>query len=96
MADPFSRDTSGEHCPFPRPPTELSAWERLTLEGGSELERLLGWFAKKVTRFSVTQAALGNALQDLSAVGKYYQEELDRGRLAVFQTPREAAPGLPL
>lgn len=57
-----------------KPETRLSAFERLTLTGGSELERALAWFMKQVAGFAYSPHIGDLSVHDAFEASKFYAD----------------------
>jgi len=87
-----SRDVAvdGEACPYPRPETDFSNWERLTLSDSRNLLRVLRLLSRKFSLGSVTEAIHALNADELRAEMEYYRSNDFRKRPnSFFRKPKE-------
>lgn len=71
LASPFVREP--EACPYPRPNTDFSSWEKLTLSDGGDLLRVLRLLARKFTVGSLADAVLAADLNQMKEEIEFYK-----------------------
>lgn len=85
-------ETEGEACPYPRPNTDLSSWERLTLSGGDNLLRVLRLLSKKFSWGSLSDAVVSADLDHMRAEIDYYKNTKFVLRPSTFFHPPKELP----
>jgi len=89
---PALMDTEGEACPFPRPNTDLSSWERLTLSGGGDLLRVLRLLSRKFSWGSLSDAVMSGDLEQMRSEFEYYKNTKFVVRPSTFFHPPKELP----
>lgn len=78
-----------EYCNLPRAQTPFSDWERMSLAGGSEFERVLAFLAKKFARLKIPKASVDSDIEVIRQQVAFYRNLPDQH--SFFHPPQELA-----
>ncbi|MFN8392242.1 MAG: alpha/beta hydrolase family protein [Bdellovibrionota bacterium] len=85
-----SAQLEGDVCPYPRPGTDFSNWERLTLSDRGDLLRVLRLLARKFSWGSLADVVLQGNMGDMAAAIEYYRSNNFAVRpSSFFRRPKE-------
>ncbi len=82
--------SSDEVCPFPRPGTDFSGWEKLTLSDGGDLLRILRVLSRKFSWSSLADSVLDPGTSDMRAEIEFYKKtRFEKKPGTFFRRPKE-------